>query len=58
MGEDCTFPANETANAVVPFTEQIIISVQSCHVFHINELFNEVPNWRLPSPRLISTGET
>lgn len=36
---------------------KIIISVQSHHLFHINEIFNEVPNCRLISPSLISTGE-
>lgn len=34
-----------------------IISVQSHHLFNINEIFNEVPNCRLISPSLISTGE-
>lgn len=36
---------------------KIIISVQSHHLFNINEIFNEVPNCRLISPSLISTGE-
>ena len=38
--------------------EQIIISVRSYHLFNINEIFNEVPNCRLISPSLISTGES
>lgn len=54
--EDCTFQTEETTT-VAPSSEQIIISVRSYHLFNINEIFNEVPNCRLISPSLISTGE-
>lgn len=45
-------PQSEVAESL-----KIIISVQSHHLFNINEIFNEVPNCRLIFPRLISTGE-
>lgn len=55
--EDRTSQTEETTMAPAPSLEQIIISVRSYHLFNINEIFNEVPNCRLISPSLISTGE-
>lgn len=48
---------HEITTVALPSAEQIIISVRSYHLFNINEIFNEVPNCRLISPSLISTGE-
>lgn len=55
--EDRTSQTEETTTVAVPSLEQTIISVRSYHLFNINEIFNEVPNCRLISPSLISTGE-
>ena len=56
QSKQCTFQTQETATVASPL-EQILISVRSYHLFNINEIFNEVPNCRLISPSLISTGE-
>lgn len=52
-----TFQTDESITVAVPPPEQIITSVRSYHLFNINEIFNEVQDWRLISPSLISTGE-
>lgn len=54
---DCISQTDETATVALPLPEQIMISVTRYHLFNINEIFNEVPNCRLISPSLISTGD-
>lgn len=57
--EGCETPhySRGDRNREVADSAKTIISVQSHHLFNINEIFNEVPNCRLISPSLISTGE-
>lgn len=57
--EDCEMPLYGQGDRHREVTDSAknIISVQSHHLFNINEIFNEVPNCRLISPSLISTGE-